>query len=50
MNCWKSGIKGIKGVFLLLNRTFQENKGVDVGIANIRLESDLDAKPGCDGR
>ena len=23
--------------------------GVDVGIGNIRLESDLDAKPGCDG-
>ena len=24
-------------------------KGVDVGIGNVRLESDLDAKPGCDG-
>ena len=24
--------------------------GVDVGIGNIRLESDLDAKPGCDGK
>ena len=24
--------------------------GVDVGIGNVRLESDLDAKPGCDGK
>ena len=23
--------------------------GVDIGISNVRLESDLDAKPGCDG-
>lgn len=25
-------------------------KGVDIGLGNIRLESDLDAKPRCDGR
>lgn len=25
-------------------------KGVDIGLGNIRLESDLDAKPGCDGK
>lgn len=25
-------------------------EGVDIGITNIRLESDLDAKPGCDGK
>ena len=24
-------------------------KGVDIGLGNVRLESDLDAKPGCDG-
>jgi len=23
--------------------------GIDIGLANVRLESDLDAKPGCDG-
>ena len=26
------------------------SKGADLGIADIRLESDLDAKPGCDGK
>ena len=25
-------------------------EGVDVGLSNIRLESDIDAKPGCDGK
>ena len=25
-------------------------EGVDIGISNIRLESDIDAKPGCDGK
>ena len=25
-------------------------EGVDIGLGNIRLESDLDAKPGCDGK
>jgi beta-glucosidase len=25
-------------------------EGVDIGLGNIRLESDIDAKPGCDGR
>ncbi|NND08477.1 MAG: exo 1,3/1,4-beta-D-glucan glucohydrolase [Saprospiraceae bacterium] len=25
------------------------NEGVDIGISNIRLETDIDAKPGCDG-
>jgi beta-glucosidase len=25
------------------------SEGVDIGLSNIRLESDLDAKPGCDG-
>jgi len=26
------------------------NEGVDIGLSNIRLESDIDAKPGCDGK
>jgi beta-glucosidase len=26
------------------------DKGVDIGVGNIRLASDLDAKPGCDGK
>lgn len=26
------------------------SQGTDIGIGNIRLESDIDAKPGCDGR
>lgn len=25
-------------------------EGVDIGLSNIRLESDIDAKPGCDGK
>ncbi|MFS4468743.1 glycoside hydrolase family 3 N-terminal domain-containing protein [Maribacter sp. 2210JD10-5] len=25
-------------------------EGIDIGISNIRLESDIDAKPGCDGK
>jgi len=25
-------------------------EGVDIGLGNIRLESDIDAKPGCDGK
>lgn len=25
-------------------------KGIDIGLSNIRLESDIDAKPGCDGK
>ena len=24
-------------------------KGVDIGLSDVRLESDIDAKPGCDG-
>ena len=26
------------------------SEGVDIGLSNIRLESDIDAKPGCDGK
>jgi len=26
------------------------NEGIDIGLSNVRLESDLDAKPGCDGK
>ena len=26
------------------------DKGVDIGLSDIRLESDIDAKPGCDGK
>lgn len=29
--------------------TLSASEGVDIGLSNIRLESDLDAKPGCDG-
>ena len=29
--------------------TLKGLKGVDIGIGNVRLESDVDAKPGCDG-
>ncbi len=29
--------------------TLKGLKGVDIGIGNVRLESDIDAKPGCDG-
>mgnify|MGYP006240837509 FL=1 len=29
--------------------TLKGFKGVDIGIGNVRLESDIDAKPGCDG-
>jgi len=25
-------------------------EGVDIGVSNIRLESDIDAKPGCNGK
>jgi beta-glucosidase len=25
-------------------------EGVDIGLSNISLESDIDAKPGCDGK
>ena len=35
----------VETAFLLI-----AGKGVDVGIGNVRLESDLDAKPGCDGK
>jgi len=30
--------------------TLSGGNGVDVGLAKIRLESDIDAKPGCDGK
>ena len=29
--------------------TIKGAKGVDIGLGNVRLESDIDAKPGCDG-
>ena len=29
--------------------TLKGLKGVDIGIGNVRLEPDIDAKPGCDG-
>ena len=29
--------------------TLKGSKGVDIGLGNVRLESDKDAKPGCDG-
>jgi len=25
------------------------NEGIDLGLSNLRLETDIDAKPGCDG-
>ena len=30
--------------------TITAGEGVDIGLSSIRLESDIDAKPGCDGR
>ena len=29
--------------------TIKGSNGVDIGLGNVRLESDIDAKPGCDG-
>ncbi|GAB1308523.1 exo 1,3/1,4-beta-D-glucan glucohydrolase [Urechidicola sp. KH5] len=29
--------------------TLNANSGTDIGLSNVRLESDIDAKPGCDG-
>ena len=48
LNCFADlgvDMKSISTALMLTAHT-----GVDVGLSNIRLESDLDAKPGCDGK
>ncbi|MBF11381.1 MAG: 1,4-beta-D-glucan glucohydrolase [Flavobacteriaceae bacterium] len=47
LSCFEN--KGVDMTKITSVFTIRAENGVDVGINNIRLESDLDAKPGCDG-
>ena len=47
LSCFKDA--GVDMTDIITAFRVSADKGVDVGISNIRLETDIDAKPGCNG-
>ena len=48
LSCFKN--EGVIMTDIITAFKISANKGCDIGISNIRLETDIDAKPGCDGQ